>query len=224
MSPNTILPGLLRLHSARLRLGLRCCLSRYGLIDLDVGHFEFAEQVQEKIVFFGSPVAFGLFVQGVEHVNQFAGGVGIDHRLPGARVGVGAEDHRSVLAEHADEVFEGGQTLGRIGIGDGRVGRSLFFLRGRGLRGFHFGFAFLFFDDVFAEVALRSERTAVDYAKRIILLMVGQGQFPSNKFEFQFNMAGQRKSPEARCGLLCIKVARILVACKTDSWQIEWNI
>src|SRR5215467_9193600 len=46
------LPGLLRARSARLRLGLRRCLGRYGLVDLDVRHFELTEQVQKEVVFF----------------------------------------------------------------------------------------------------------------------------------------------------------------------------
>ena len=209
VSRNAVQPGLLRPRSARFRLGLRCRLSRNGLVDLDIGHFEFAEQVEQQIVFFGSQIAFGLIVQGVEHVDQFASGVGIDHGLAGTRVGVGAENHGGILAEHADEVFESGQTLWRVGIGGGRAGRSFCFFAGcgRSLSGFRFGFALLLFDDVLAQFACRSERPAVNDAKRIILFMIGQGQFPSDNFEFQFNMAGPRKSPGARIGLLCIKVA-----------------
>src|SRR5690349_4993850 len=152
--------GLLRARSARLRLGLRRRLSRHGLVNLEVSHFELAEQVQKEIVFVGREVAFGFFVQGVEHVDQFAGGFRIDHGLTGLRVGVGAEDHRGVLAEHAHETFESGQTLWRIGVGGGRIDRRFCFFRRwrRRLRGFHFGFALLLFHDVFAEFALRSKR------------------------------------------------------------------
>ena len=61
--------GLVPARSARFRLGLRCRLSRHGLVNLDVSHFELAKQVKQQIVFFGSQVAFGFFMQGVEHVD-----------------------------------------------------------------------------------------------------------------------------------------------------------
>src|SRR5207248_9669536 len=65
-------PGASRACSARLGFGLRCRLRRHRLVDLHVSELELAEQVQQQIVFFGCQIAFGLFVQGVEHVDQLA--------------------------------------------------------------------------------------------------------------------------------------------------------
>src|SRR6266581_3386262 len=76
-------PGIL---GARLGFSFRR-LCRNRLIDLQVGHLQLAEEVQEEVVFFRCKIAFGFFVQGVEHVNQLACGLGINHRLAGAWVG-----------------------------------------------------------------------------------------------------------------------------------------
>src|SRR5258708_7210673 len=79
---------------------------RNRLIDLQIGHLQFAQQIQEQSIFFGREIAFGLLVQSVEHVNQLARGLGINHGLAGARVGVGAKDHGGVAPEHAPELLE----------------------------------------------------------------------------------------------------------------------
>src|SRR5437016_5243760 len=81
-------------------------LGRNRLIDLQKGHLQLAQEIQEQIVFFRREIALGLLVQSVKHVDQLARGLGIDHGLAGARVSVRAEHHGSVAAEHADEIFK----------------------------------------------------------------------------------------------------------------------
>ena len=151
----------------------------HGLIDFEIGHFEFAGEVEEERIFLRSKVALGLFVKGVEHVDEFAGGVGIDHGLAGTRVGIGAEDHGSVAAEHADEVFKGSGALGSIRSGFGCGGWS-FGGRGRnfgGSGGFSSGFASFLFECFLAEFALGGEGAAVDYLETFVVLLVGQEIF-----------------------------------------------
>ena len=46
---------------ASLGFGLLRGLSGYGLIDLEIGHFEFAEEIEEERVFLGGQVAVGFF-------------------------------------------------------------------------------------------------------------------------------------------------------------------
>src|SRR6266851_3918362 len=101
-------PG--RRHFLRAALSLSFGgLGCNGLIDFQVGHLQLAEQVQEQSVFFGSEITFGLFVQTVQHVNEFASGLGINHGLTSARIGIRAKDHSCVATQHANEVFEGRQ-------------------------------------------------------------------------------------------------------------------
>src|SRR6266478_2843724 len=123
---------------------------RNRLIDLQIGHFQFAQQIQEQGIFFGREIAFGLFVQSVEHVNQLTRGLGIDHGLAGARVSVGAKDHGGVAPKHADEILEGSDAL-RSFRGRGRS-KCFGFLRrrGRNLRRLPLGFPLFFLDDFFA--------------------------------------------------------------------------
>src|SRR5260370_28369483 len=103
-------PGIL---GARLGFSFRR-LCRNRLIDLQVGHLQFAEEVQEEVVFFRRKIAFGFFVQGVEHVNQLARGLGINDRLAGAWVGISAENHRRVAPEHSNKIFECRHTFWRL--------------------------------------------------------------------------------------------------------------
>src|SRR5690242_12628659 len=88
-----------QMRSTRLGFGLCGGLRGNRLINLHVGQFQLAGQVQQKIFFFGSQLSFGFFVQGVKHVDELTGGFGINHGLTRARVGVSAENHGGVLAE-----------------------------------------------------------------------------------------------------------------------------
>ena len=72
-------------------------LRRYRLIDLHVSQLQLAEQIQQEFFLFGSQMAFGLLVQGVEHVNEFASGFGVNHRLAGSRISVRSQDHGGIL-------------------------------------------------------------------------------------------------------------------------------
>jgi len=101
-------------YGRALAIGFRG-LGRNRLIDFQKGHLQLAQEVQEQVVFFGREIAFGLLVQSVKHVDQLARGLGIDDRLAGARVGICAEHHGSIAAEHADEIFERGSALGCFG-------------------------------------------------------------------------------------------------------------
>src|SRR6266568_87857 len=174
-------PGIL---GARLGFSFRR-LCRNRLIDLQVGHLQLAEEVQEEVVFFRRKIAFGFFVQSVEHVNQLACGLGIDHRLAGAGVGVSAEHHCCVAPQHSDKIFECGNTFWRLRRG--RSGRCLCCLGrcGWALWGFLLRFPLYFLGNFLAQFALRGKRTPVDNAKRIFLLMVGQGTFLSYVTPFQ---------------------------------------
>src|SRR5712664_1926151 len=164
---------------AGLSLGFRG-LGRNRLIDLQKGHLQLAQEVQEQVVFFRGEIAFGLVMQSVKHVNQLARGVGIDHRLAGARVSVRAEHHGSVAPEHSNEIFERGGTLRCLG----RRWRSNCFCClggcGRNLRRLPLGFPLFFLDDFLAQFAFGGKRTAVDNAKRFFLFVVGQGTFLSD--------------------------------------------
>jgi hypothetical protein len=56
----------------RVRFGLGGNLLRLfsqGLIDFQVGHFQFAQQVDQKALIFGGQMTGGLFVQHIEHVD-----------------------------------------------------------------------------------------------------------------------------------------------------------
>src|SRR5204863_5017164 len=98
---------------ARFGLGLRG-LSGERLIHLDVRQLQFAEQIEQNVVLLGREIAFGLFMERIEHINQFAGGVGVYHRLAGARVGVSAKDLGGVAADHANQIFESWRALRRF--------------------------------------------------------------------------------------------------------------
>src|SRR5882762_8665607 len=52
----------------RAGLGFRG-FGRNGLVDLQKGHLQLAEEIQEQGVFFGREIAFGFLVQSVEHVD-----------------------------------------------------------------------------------------------------------------------------------------------------------
>jgi hypothetical protein len=122
-------------------------------------------------------------VQRVEHVDEFAGRFGIEHGLSGSWIGVGAQDHGGVAAEHANEVFKGGRALGDFGWWSGRN-----WFRGVGCwrwgmpRGLASCFALFFFDHFFAQFTFSGEWAPVDNAKtfvlfRISLLRISQGSF-----------------------------------------------
>lgn len=149
-----------------------------GLVYLEVGHFEFAKEIEEHGVLFGSEIADGFFAEGIQHIDEFVGGFGIDNRLAGARVGVGAENHGGIAADHAHKIFESGTFLGDFfggrggGIGD-RWRRRFFlcFLNG----GFDLGLALLLLDDVRAELAFGCEGPAIDDAKSAFGILIRHG-------------------------------------------------
>jgi hypothetical protein len=150
-------------------------LCSYGLIDFEVGHLELAQKIEEEILFFRSKIALGFFLQGVEHVYEFTRGIGINHRLAGTRVGVGAENHGSVASKHAHEDLKAAVRFRSFGRRRGRLlGRGSF--RGLLRTRLTFGFAFLFFDGFLAKLAIGGEGAAVNYAeRRFILLVFSQG-------------------------------------------------
>src|SRR5258708_29836451 len=174
-----------RFLRAGLSLGFRG-LGRNSLIDLQKGHLQLAQEVQEQGVFFRREIAFGLLVQSVKHVNQLARGVGIDHLLAGARVGIGAKDHGSVAPEHSYEIFERGGTLRCLG----RRWRSncfcCFWRCGWNLRRLPLGFPLFFLDDFLAQFPFGSKRAPVDNAKCFFLFVVGQRAFLSDLSRLQF--------------------------------------
>jgi hypothetical protein len=141
-------PPFARLGS-RLGFGL-CRLRRNRLIDLQIGHLQFAKEIHQQSVFFRSEIAIRLFVQGVEHVNQFARSFRIDHRLSGAWIRVGAKNHGGVAAEHADEIFERGNPRGQLGRRCRSRGRSGLRRRNRAHGSLALGFALFFLNDFFA--------------------------------------------------------------------------
>jgi hypothetical protein len=143
----------------------------HGLVDFEVGHFEFAGEIEEQAAFFGSEIALGFFVKRVEHVNELAGGFGIDDGLAGARIGVRAEDHGGVAAKHADEIFKSWQFL-RSFSGSLASRRSGWFRR---LGSFTDGLARFLFQCFFAEFALRGKRAAVDHFEAFVVFLVRQG-------------------------------------------------
>src|SRR5215467_10867734 len=160
--------------------GLRGRLRRESLIDLEIGQLQLSVQVEQQTFFFRRKIAFGLFVQGVEHVDQFTRRVGIDHRLAGPRVGVAAQHHGRVTAQHADQVFKRGRTLGGVGcrrsLAVGIRGRCRWWCRRGFLFGFLARFAFLFFDDFLPQFALRGKGPAVYDAERLFWFLLGHGQ------------------------------------------------
>ena len=146
-------------------------LGGQGLVDFEVGHFELAEEIEEHGVLFGGEIAGGFFAQGIEHVNELVGGFGIYNRLASARVGVGAENHGGIAADHAHKIFEGGVFLGGFfGRGGGGIGGG----RGRGFLfgGFDLGFALLLLDNVWAEVAFGGEGPTINDAKSAFGILI----------------------------------------------------
>jgi hypothetical protein len=117
------------------------------------------------------------------------GGLGIDHWLAGARVGVRAKDHGGVAPQHADEVLEGWETLGRFGWRRSSRCSCRFGRRDWSFRRLPLGFPLFFFNDFLAQFAFGGKRAPVDYAKRFFLFMVfmfGQGAFLSDLYLLQF--------------------------------------
>jgi hypothetical protein len=171
---------------AGFRFGLGGRLSGYGLVDFEIGHLQFAEKIEEHGIFLGRQIAFGFFVKCVEHIDELASGFGIEHRLASARIGVGAEDHGGVAAQHANEIFKSGQALGSV---DRRSGRGLGgFRSGRLAHGFAFGFALFLFDNFLAQFALSGEGATIYDTKRFFLLVVSQGVFLSRFVIYNFNI------------------------------------
>jgi hypothetical protein len=155
-------------------------LRRDRLIDFQVRHFQFAEKIEEQGVFFGREIALRFFVKGIEHVDEFVGGFGVDHGLTGARVGIGAENHGGIAADHSNEIFEGLRALGYF---DGRLLRrgGRFRRFGCGMAElFALGFALPFFHGFFAGFTFGGEGAAVDDAEGFffVVLMIGQGDNP----------------------------------------------
>src|SRR5260370_3731689 len=192
-------------------------LGRNRLIEIRISQLQMAEQVQEQGVLFGREIAFGFLMQSVEHIDEFACGFGIDHGLAGARVGVGAEDHGGVAAKHADEVLESGDALRSL-RGGWRSGCfcSLWWRRGWDLCSLTLGFPLLLLDHFPAQFPFSSKRTAVDYAKRFILFMVGQGTFLSDWYHLQFITGCQRASLR-RAAFECAS------PCQRHGCTLEWK-
>ena len=156
---------------AAFRLGFRLCgcLCGDGLIDFEISHFEFAREVEKNGLFFRGQIAPGFFVERVEHVNQFAGGFGIDDGLAGARIGVGAEYHSGIAAQEANKAFESGGALRLLGGSQGlrRLGCGF-------CRYFAAGFALFlrFFEGLFAELAIGIKGATVYHAKGFFVSVV----------------------------------------------------
>ncbi len=168
---------------AGLCFGLGCCLRGDGLVDLEIGHLQFAEKVKEQGVFLAREIALSLFVESVQHINQLAGGFGVDYGLARLRVSVSAENHGGVATEHADEILKCRRA--RRGVRRGRrrsLGGCFRGGRQRMNSGLAASFPFLLFDDFLAQFSLGGERPAVDDAKCffvLLVLVVGQVDFPS---------------------------------------------
>src|SRR5262252_5426226 len=143
-----------------------------GLVDLEIGHLELAREVEKQSVFLGREITFGFFMESVEHVDELASGFGIDDGLPGAWVGVSAEDHGGVAAEHTDEILEGSGALGRIAGSLARWSR-----RGRcRLRRSHSlasRFASFCLKRFLAQFTVGGEGAAVNYLETFVVLLVG---------------------------------------------------
>src|SRR6266403_4138294 len=156
-----------------LGFGLLRGLRSHGLIDLKERHLQLAEKIEEERVFLGGKIAFGLFVQCVEHIDELARRFRIEHRLTGAWIGVGAQDHCGITAQHADEVFKSGRTLGgfrrRSCRGFGGLSRRREWMPG----GLALGFALFLFDNFLAQFSFGGEGTAVDDAKSLFLFVIG---------------------------------------------------
>lgn len=162
----------------------------HGFGDFEVGQFEFAQEIEEHVVFFGSEVAFCFLLEGIEHVDEFASGFGINHGLTGIWVGVCAQNHGGIAADHADEIFESGKFFGgvdeRLGAFRAGVGGGLGF-------GFYFFaacFALLLFNDVFADFTFGSERTAVNYLEAFVFV-VGHAGYLARGVRHKFSMGGE---------------------------------
>jgi nucleoside triphosphate diphosphatase len=156
-------------------------LRRNGLIDFEVCHLQLAQQIQQEGIFFRRQVAAGLLVQGIEHVDQLARRLRVDHRLTGARIGISAQHHRGIAAQHAHKILEGQRTLWRV---DGRLrgyrcsvgcGRKWGGRLSRGLAlGFALRFAFFLLDNFLAKIAFRRKWPAIDDPeRRFFLFLIG---------------------------------------------------
>ena len=167
---------------ARLRFSLRGGgLRGHGLIDLEIGHLQFAKKIEEERVFLRSQIALGFLVKCVEHVDKFARRFGIDHRLAGAWVRVRAQDHGGIAAQHANQVLESRRAVGSL---RGRRCHSRFgglcWRRGWTPRGLALRFALFLFDSFLAQFYFGGKGTPVDDSKGLFLLVVGQGAFLSS--------------------------------------------
>lgn len=91
----------------RFRFGLRG-LRRHRLIDLQVCHFQLPQKIQDQAILFGREIPLRFFVEGIEHIDQLAGGVGINHRLASTRVRIGAQNHSRIAAQHTYQILERG--------------------------------------------------------------------------------------------------------------------
>ena len=54
---------------AAFGFGSLCGLGGECLVDFHVSHFQFAEQIEQQAVFLGRQIAFGFFVQRIQHVD-----------------------------------------------------------------------------------------------------------------------------------------------------------
>jgi len=170
-------PGDERRSGARFRLGLHS-LGGDRLRDLQIGHLELAEEVEQEAVFLRRKPTRGLLAEGVQHVDELPGCFGIDDRLPSARVGVGTQDHCCVAAQHANEVFECGRMLGRWFGCLGGCRRGLW---GRGRRGRRIiPRIALLLGDVLAKLAFGIEQATINDAKAFFRFLFGQ-EFPSKR-------------------------------------------
>jgi MazG family protein len=205
-----------------LRAGLRLGFGGFGrnrLIDLQIGHLQLAEEVQEHVVLFGREISFGLIVQGVKHVDEFVRRIGVDHRLASARVGIRAKNHGGVAPQHADEVLEGREALGSLRWRWSRCGFSCLDGWGWSLRGLPFGFPLFFLDDFLAQFAFGGKGAPVDYAKCFLLFMVFVfGQCASSAISIICSLS--RVACGRRGGAVGLWVC---IACQSYGGTVKWD-
>jgi len=162
---------------ARLGLDLRR-LRRNRLIDLQKGHLHLPRRSISRVSSSGARLPFGLFVQGVEHVDQFARSFWINHRLAGARIRVSARTMAALAASMRTRFSNAGNRAGNsaggtaAGAVSGSAGAS------GAHRGLAFGFAPCFFHYFFAQLALGGKRAPVNDAERLFLFLFRTKDIP----------------------------------------------
>src|SRR2546422_1002238 len=105
--------------SAVHRLTARLPSRRNGLSprlrNLQISHLQLARQVHEKIFFIRRKPSFCLFVERVEHIDEFSRRLRVHNRLSRARVRVRTQHHRRIASQHADQILKRRGGLRRFG-------------------------------------------------------------------------------------------------------------